>query len=298
MNQSAPPTDFVRFHDVVDFFWSRRLIYFGVVSLSIALGVLYYILKDRVYEVKVVLAPVEIDSQSVNLAGLGGGLGGLAENLGVSLGGGSKADETLARMRSRNFISKIIQDLKIKQQLFPADWDAAKGSWAVGADDVPSDGLAHKKFIDNVLTVEQDKTTELVYVTVRWTDPKLAAAWSDAIVTRINKEVRTREAEKAQKTIDRLLIELERTQLAKTRDLGTALIAGQLRTLAMTKALENYAFDIIDPPYVPAARDHVAPRAIYVLPISVVLGGIVAFLIHILLWWRERSLAQSSNDRP
>lgn len=274
------------------FYRERRLMAVTVGTVA-AISVLASLLMTPVYRAEVLLAPVPTDGNEATST-LMGQLGGIAALVGGSVANSKdRTAESVATLRSRSLASDFIRELNLKPVLFPAKWDADQQKWR-DPDEVPTDFDAYDLFDKNIRTVNLDRRTGLVSVTMEWRDPALAASWANRLVTAVNLRRRNEAIHEAQQTIKYLEQQLPRTSSVEIQQSIYRLIETQLKTIALANAREEYAFRVIDPAAVPERR--VWPKRSLIVALGIVFGLLVAagavFVRRALA--RERALGGSS----
>lgn len=219
---------------------------------------------------------------------LGGSLGGLASMAGVNLGGASsQTEEALAVLRSRQFNEDFIRERGLLPELFAKEWDPAAKQWIGGPGNEPEMSEAVRRFL-MLRKVAQDRKTNLVTVQIDWTDPRKAADWTNALVARLNAEMRNRAAEKAGASLQFLQRELEGTTEVGTRQAINQLIAAQINQRMLANVTQEYAFRVVDAAKLPGRRDIVGPRRAMITAAGLAFGGFLGVLVALLFPPRRR----------
>jgi uncharacterized protein involved in exopolysaccharide biosynthesis len=258
--------------------WRRRwLVVLCVLACTGLATAAAFIMKPK-YRAEVVMIPVKADTASSALSGVLGQLGGLAGLAGVSLAGGGNKDENIEYLRSHDFTGRFIEEEKLLPVLFAKKWDAAHQRWNVDdPDDVPtiSDGV---RLFDRIRSVQEERRTGLVRLTLVWKDRELAARWANLLVERVNRDLRTRAIAEARASIDYLNSELARTSVVELRQSLFRLYESQTKTIMFAKVRAQYAFKVIDPAYVPDADRYIQPKRIPMILIGA-FGGVLGALV-------------------
>src|SRR5262249_46340657 len=158
-------------------------------------------------------------------------LGGLASLAGFAVGGGNtQTEESLAVLRSQEFTEAFIESLHLMPKLFPKRWDERTGTWKTGPGvEPPTLAQAFKYFDGRIRTISQDKKTGLVTVQIRWKNRQEATAWANALVERLNEEMRSRAITKTEASLGFLEKELNATAVVSTREAINRLIEAQIK---------------------------------------------------------------------
>lgn len=264
---------------------------FGILAMVISL------LLPNQYEADVLLSPATDDSQGV-LGNLTSQLGGLASLAGINLQGGSK-DNTqvaLAVLQSRDFLSAFANRHHLAAPLFGAkEWNPDTQQWVWDTDvydpkqnvwhrDVsppfkpePSDWEMVKKLREEVLSVDQDKVSGLVTVSVRSLSPEYAQKWASELVDELNDKMKAMDRAEAKRSIDYLNEQLNKTPLSEVRNIFYQLIQQQVQKMMLIETRDQYAFKVIDPAVVPLEK--VAPRRALITIAGGILGGLFGIFL-------------------
>lgn len=269
--------------------WNRKWLIVAITSLFTTASVVYALTATELYRAHVLLAPAEEKSTQ----GLGAQLGGLAQLAGISFGS-NDTSEAVAVLQSRDFIRSFIEDRNLMPMLFDNAWDAQQNRWL--SDDPNKqpdirDGV--KFFLENVIDVKQDSATGHVTLTVTWTDPELAAAWSNELVARVNERMRQRALREAEVNIAYLEKQMRDTSMVTLQYTAGRLLEGELQKAMLARGTQEYSFRVIDRAVPP--KDRIWPKRTLIVVVATFLGGIIAvtsqLIAHLL---REGSLRRNS----
>lgn len=247
---------------------ARRWWVITSVLLVTALFAVAAFLMTPVYRATAVLisATSERSSMSGSLSSALGQLGGLASLAGINVGTSDPdIEEALAVLRSRAFTEAFIKDYNLTPQLFPKD---------VGPKSSVTPGRAYKRFDEGIRTIAQDKKTGLISLQIDWKDRNEAAVWANALVKRLNAEMRGRAIAQADASIGFLENELATTNDVGTREAINRLIESQVKQRMLSDVTEQYAFRVVDQALPPDADDVVRPRKVVMI-----LGGALLGLV-------------------
>jgi uncharacterized protein involved in exopolysaccharide biosynthesis len=237
--------------------WLRR---HGVALLAVgltgaAVGVLVATALPKVYRGDVV---VMLLRDGDDASGMGGQLGGLAALAGVSLGDDG-TDEALEVLRSRQLAARFIEQQNLLPELFPERLAASGEGWR---DEAPSSSEAVDRFDRRVRTVSQEKSTGMVRLSMRSGDPQRAAELANRFVELANADMRARAADDAQRLLGFLKEEASLSPVLEVRQVLYRLAETQLKTLAMARVRQEFAYRVIDPAIAPHARAYVSPSRV------------------------------------
>ena len=262
--------------DLWEILWGGRLQIVGISSLFAIVAIAYALLATEWYRSEVLLIPNE-DNTAQTLGNRLGGLGGLAGLAGINVSGGDST-EALAVLRSRDFARSFIEDRNLLPVLLHEDWDKNTQQWqSTNPDDQPDVRDGVRFFEDNVRTVSRDARTQLVTLSITWTDAEQAADWAMDLVARLNQTMRERALKDAERNIAYLRTELESTDVATLRDAIGSLLEAELQKAMLARGNGEFAYRIVDPAQVPKLRDW--PKRSLIVITATMLGGILGVLI-------------------
>ena len=240
--------------------------------LFAAIAAVIGFLMTPVYRSSALLIPNEANERSGILGSAVSQLGGLASLAGLGALGGNAQNattEALAVLQSQNFVEEFISAENLLPKLFPRDWDASRNNWRPSLRKIPTPFMGYRRFTQDVMSVSQDKKTNLIKVEIDWTNREEGAAWANELIERVNQRMRERSVSEADETIKYLQQELPTTDSIEVRLAVSSMMEQQLKTKALAEVRKQYAFRVIDPAIAPDADFKLRPhKAIYI-----VLGG-------------------------
>ena len=277
------------------------LVLAALVSVSIALGI-----QDK-YTSEAVLSP-RSSGGAGGLGQLASQFGGLAGLAGINLGGMGGNDPTaLAKemLDTRDFFRAYLYDEVLINLMAAKGWDPASDS--VEIDDSiydletqawvrevgpafqikPSPQEAHKVFVANFLTIEEDKSTGFVTVSITHYSPSLARDWVNLLVHGVNEAVRDRDVREAERSIEFLKEQSLKTNLVSLTEAFAKLIEEQTKTVMLANASDEYAFQVIEPPVAPERKSE--PKRALICVLGVLLGGMLGVVGVLIRHYARRS---------
>jgi uncharacterized protein involved in exopolysaccharide biosynthesis len=271
--------------DVALVMWAGKWWIAGAACLSAAILTLIAFMMTPIYRASTVLVPVRAESTD------GGGLGaavrslsGAASLVGLSLGGGSSdLEESLAVLRSREFLDAFIRDENLMPVLFNKEWDEAGKAWKEPAK-APTPAQAHRYFTRQILSIAQDKKTGLITISIDFPDRERAAYWANELVRRINHEMRTRARQEAASSLGYLETELGKTSLVSVREAINNLIEAQIRKSMLANVSQEYVFRVVEAATPPDANDKLRPNRKLMLVAGGMAGALLAALTVLMVW--------------
>jgi uncharacterized protein involved in exopolysaccharide biosynthesis len=267
LGNGAPVTEYI---DVAALF--RRVIHrkWLVLASTAVLAVpalVYGLTAVEWYEARVVLVPAGAKPATAGL----GQLGGLASLAGISLQSGGEGQLGLETLRSRQSAEEFIVSEGIEADL--RQFSAVSG-------DANPRYVAAEYFVNSVRSVVEDKKSGVVQITMRWTDPGIAAKWANQYVKTVNSKLQLSALREAEARVDFLKAELQQSELSTLQVGVGALIESEIQKIVLIKSNPDYAYRVVDQATPPIHR--VWPRRSMILAFGVALGGLLGVLLAVL----------------
>lgn len=262
---------------IVSLIWSRK---WRILKVSVAAGIVFaavgFLIPNK-YTAEVILEPVEAENSAQGLQSLAAQYGGIADLIGVDLGGNTSVESNIAILRARFFTSRFFADKSLLPVLFANRWDAEKKAWKTGfLRSEPSLWDAYERWDEDIRSVRLDPKTGLLTLRIEWTDPKQAAEWANDLVSRVNSHLRDKATRDAEKSIQYLKEQIAITKIADMKEVLYRLLERQLQTIVLANVSEEFAFKIIDPAVAP--EKHSSPKRLALAIMGVLLGAIISML--------------------
>jgi uncharacterized protein involved in exopolysaccharide biosynthesis len=240
--------------------WRSRWLIIIVTAMFGVAAVIYSLLATEWYRTDVVLLPVERRSASTGLSQLSG----LASLAGISVGQ-SGGQEALAVLRSKDYAREFIKTHDLVSVL----------SEQGGSKDGPiDDRQALRVFEELVRTVEFDRKSGLVTLTMRWTDPNTVAKWANDYVVGVNERMRLRALQESEQNVAFLNREVASATVVSMQQSIGRVLESEMQKLMLAKGNTEFAFKVIDPSFPPDRR--YSPRRTLTVLLAMVFGGIFA----------------------
>lgn len=218
-----------------------------------------------------------------------GQFGGLADLAGINLGTSNK-QEPLGVLRSRGFVTRFIEANDLVGMFgdspgFIASRMNPDRSW-------PDLRLVAERFSRDVLSVGEDKRSGLITISIKWTDPDIAARWANAIVVQVNEEMRARAMEEGQRNIEYLRSQLDSTTTISVQQSIARLLETEIQKVMLAKGTNEYAFRVVDAAQPPVKRAW-PKRTLFVL-----LGAMAGFVFSTVVTIAWRPVRRAWSARP
>jgi uncharacterized protein involved in exopolysaccharide biosynthesis len=271
--------------------YKRKILWTVFCTAVVAAGI--SLMLPNYYRAEVLLAPVkEEDARSGKITAA---MGGLASLTGVSLGGGGSNEENLAVLKSRDFLWKFVQEKRLMPILFEDEWDKAANRWKESnPKEQPGQLAVYRLFVkDGLMTVETEKKTSLITVSIEWKDPKLAANWANEIIEYSNQYLAERSIQRSERNLKYLKEALMKEQIEEFRKSLLDLIAQDTKNAMLATAQKEFGFKVIDPAIEPDKK--VKPKRIIIVLMASIL---TAFFAALFAFFAERRIQKGSDNEP
>ena len=240
----------------------RQVIGIGILCLMSVLALFF--VTDREYRSTVVIIVAEQSGGGASVGALTSQLGGLASIAGLSLPGSSGLRvEAFATLSSRDLIRRFVVDRNLKPLLFHELWNAEAEVWETETNAAPSDEKAITYFQEKVLEINRDPGSNIVNLSITWTDRFMAEQWANGLVDLVNDTLRERAISEAAKSIEFLEAEIVNISNTDIQSAVYALIEEQMAKAMYANVRTDYAFSVIDPATPPDSDNPTSPRLLF-----------------------------------
>lgn len=289
-------------------FWHDKLLIIIITAVFAIASVLYALSLPDEYKSTALLAPSSQSGGAGGLAKLAGQFGGLASLAGINLDGGGAEDKSVVAMeiiKTWGFLEKFIEDNDIAVEVLAAKgwnkatnelvidpdiYDTTSNKW-VGKEELesgqtarPSSWELFEELKDRV-SVNQDKNSGLINLSVEYFSPQIAKHWADKLVEAINSHIQTKDREEAIKSINYLNQKIEETKVADMKVVFYQLIEEQTKTLMLAEVSNEYVFKTLSPAKVPEVK--VKPKRALIVILGIFLGGMLSILVVLIRNFRK-----------
>lgn len=296
-SQYQPVEDEIDLRELITAIWSGRWVIIGLTAIVSILTVVIVLMMPNIYKSSVLLSPSE-DASGGGLSALASQFGSLASLAGVQINDDhvDKTTVALEVLNSRQFIANFVDRNELKVPLMATKkWDQ-KSNRLIIDDDLydegtgrwvrevnfpyspePSDLEVIEHFKKNVLNVSKMQETGLVLLSVSHYSPYLAKEIASQLVKDLNERIRLRDIEEAEKSIEFLKKELDKTAVAEMQNVFYELIEQQTQKVMLANVRDQYVFKIVDPAFVPEEKDK--PSRLLILALAILSSGFLGLII-------------------
>lgn len=283
-------------------FFLKKWLFIGSFTIFSGLFAVFYSLSlNNQYESFAILSPNQnLSAQKNGISKLNTGLSGLTSLAGINLGSNNQIDtitQAIAIINSLSFFEKwISNDENNLVYLFAVDswdknlnklnidnlvYDKNINKWlrkpSAFTESKPSIEEAHREFLRNHFSIDQDFKTGLVTMSIKHISPYIAKDWADSIITTINELVRQRDMNISEQQISYLNDQISSTDSKEIREIFFSLIQTEHKNIMLAKANPDYVFQIIESPYV--SQYKVSPRRSIICIVITIFGFMFSIVI-------------------
>jgi hypothetical protein len=256
-----------------------------IVIVITTFGSVYYALSvPDVYEVKVVMLPVEKDNETgIGINDIAKKITGINLNNPAFINVNNASGEAIAILRTRSFLLNYIKEKKLKYILFADRWNAEKELWL---DQEPSDNDAFDLF-NEMIVISIDGSSGVVnpiYLYLRWEGPaptviNKIADIANELADTINLNAKNNVIKGAKKNILFLEKELNNTSLLNLKTVIFSMIETQLHKVMLANTKDDFVFKIIDYAFNPS--DKKPKHTLIIIFIGFISGVVLSFFLSI-----------------
>jgi uncharacterized protein involved in exopolysaccharide biosynthesis len=241
----------------------------GIIIVCVGLAVTYALHAPEVFKAETLLAPASEEKSGASSAF--SQFDGLAAMAGISIPNDSDVEQVLATLQSRKFLRQYIDGKKLLPVLFEDISDAESQSWIVQTQEgEPTEQKAVETF-KSILSVDEDKKSGLITLSISWKDPEVAAQWANDLVKQLNDQLRDQAIADSKKRVGYLEQELAKTTLQDMRAVLYNLLESEKQKAMLANVNEDFALEVIDPAVAPETREK--PNRKLIVALGGVCGG-------------------------
>lgn len=261
---------------IINMLWRSRWLFFAVICVASTVGFIYASLAKPVFEAKAIIAPVSQEKQS----GMLNKLGGLASLAGISVGSQSDPKNYLAIIKSTRFHKHFIEKEKLLKTLY-SDCLSKGGGWINECEKKPPTHLEAAVKLKNILEIKEDQKTGLITVSMQDNDSELVASVVNRFIFTSNLFLRDKARTQTEKNIKFLSEELKKTRELEIKNVLYSMLEKEMQSKKLVGNKDEFAFEVIDPAYIP--KERIYPNRRLILVSSVALGVFISCIIVFLL---------------
>ena len=264
----------------------------GITIICVGLAVVYALYSPEVFKAETLLAPATEEKSGASSAL--SQFGGLAAMAGVSIPTDSNVEQVVATLNSRKFLRTYINQNKLTPVLFDEIWNAETQAWMVPTvEDEPTEQKAIESF-KACLSVDEDKKSGLINLSISWKDPEVAAKWANDLVKQLNEQLREQAISDSRKRVGYLEQELAKTTLQDMRAVLYNLLESEKQKAMLANVNEDFALEVIDPAVAPEIREK--PKRKLIVALGGVCGGFLGIFTVFFAQFLQKLKSPSTQD--
>ena len=273
--------------------WDKRFYIGAITSIFSLISIIVALMLPNIYQSQAVMMPMEANQ---GMSGMLGQYSGMASLAGVSLPSesGSKAQEAIARIESFEFFSNsFLPHIKLENLMAVKKWNQASntliydasafnsesGQWVRKVkppkSNIPSSQEAYKDY-KKIMSINEDKTTLFVKLSVKHKSPAIAQQWVEIIMEQIDQVMRDQDRQAALQSIAYLNSLAPTVNYEEIKQAFSSLQQEQMKRLMMVEANKNYIFNVLDSPIVP--EEKFEPKRSLIVILVTMFGMILSIL--------------------
>ena len=278
--------DFEGEANLKDFFsilYLGKWLFIYITFLAAIIGVIYSLLIPNIYESKALLVPV---NSSGGVSGALQNYSGLAGLAGISLassndeGNSAKAIQKIGSLSF--FENNIITNINPLDLMAVKSWDQEtnKLSYDEGVyrkKNIPSTQQGFEKFTTKHLSLNEDKKSGFITLSIKHQSPFVAKLWAELVITEVNSFYRQKDKAESEKAVSYINQQISMTGFSEIKQVLAQLLQEETKKLILIEANESYVFDYIDPPAVMEKKSE--PKRFFIVVLSTLLGIVLSTLL-------------------
>ena len=258
------------------------------------IGVIYSLLLPNIYSSQAILAPA---SSSGGISGALKGYGGLASLAGINIPSGSdnKSSQAIKKLSSLSFFeNNVLPYIFLPDLMAVKSWNSqdntltyddsiykeSTNTWVQGNSiankQMPSAQDGFKVFIEEHLSVSEDRRTGFVTLQIKHQSPFVARQWVELMINQINAFYRQKDKIESEKSVNYLNQQIVISSLQEVKVAFADLIQEETKKLTLIEAKNSYVFEYVDPPAVMERKSE--PRRLLIVILSALIGGILSII--------------------
>ena len=284
--------------ELLGYIWAKKWFLLATVLVFALLAIAVVVTVPNTYKAVALVAPTQ--SLQGKDALLDSQFGGIAALAGISLNDDSafKTEVAVAKLHSKEFLFRFIDKYQLAAPLIALEhWDEQNNQLVFDAtrydhnskqflldDELNPLWLAYKAFLTR-LSLEKEKSG-LMLLSFQHESPYLAKQVVEQLLSDINQETKQADISQADKSIQYLNEQLEKTELSDMRVMFFRLVEEQIKAKMLTEIKDEYSFTTIDPALLP--EEIHSPQRLLILVVCIMLGGIFGVFFLLVRFYAQR----------
>jgi LPS O-antigen subunit length determinant protein (WzzB/FepE family) len=297
--------DEIDLRELASVLWAGKKIILAITGLFTIVAVIVALTIPNQYQATAVVSPAQSGGSSM-LGAMASQFGGLASLAGIKVPGdeGGEAEAAKEIMQSWGFIEEFIQTNSLQEEIFAADdwdretnqlsydsslYDSEQGIWVrnppAGKTIEPTSWELYENFSKR-LSVATDSQTGMTSLSIEYYSPLLAKQWVELYITTINNYMRTRKLDQANRNIEYLEAQIDKTAIAGMKEVFYQIIEEQIKNKMIAEASPEYAFVTVNKAMVPEEKS--TPKRGLICVLALLLGAMVSIFIVLIMHYGKQ----------
>lgn len=285
--------------------WRRKIFISSVTTLAAIISIFYALSLPNLYTSSALLSSSD---DSKELSSSLAAFSSISNVAGITMPNqtATQSAEAIKRIESLDFFTNhFLPNIKLENLMAVDEWepisntikynkniyDQSIDKWVRTVSHpqstIPSNQEAYKSYT-KILSINEDKMTSFVSISLTHESPFIAKKWVDIIIKSINETMREADKKTAINYINFLNESLETTRFTEMKDAINQLLESQMQVLMTSSAEENYVYKIIDSPV--AAEEKSLPNRSFIVILGTFIGGLIGVLISLITHFRKEGL--------
>ena len=141
---------------------------------------------------------------------------------------------------------------------------------------IPSAQESYEEFIEEHLSLSEDKKSGFITISIKHQSPYLAKQWAELIVNEVDNFYRIKDKLESEKAVNYLNKQISMTSISEIQKVLAELLQEETQKLTLIEANQFYVFEYIDPPAVMEEKS--SPKRALIFILTTILGGILGIL--------------------
>jgi LPS O-antigen subunit length determinant protein (WzzB/FepE family) len=142
---------------------------------------------------------------------------------------------------------------------------------------VPSAQESFLVFKTKHITINEDKKTGFITLSLKHQSPFIAKKWAELIVNEVNSYYRQKDKLESEKAVKYLNQQISMTSFSEIKQVLAKLLQEETKKLTLIEANQYYVFDYIDPPALMELKSE--PKRALICILMALLGGMLSILL-------------------
>ena len=246
----------------------------------------------KIYYSSSVLTSAEISSFSPASSRNSSSASGIIQLLSDSPSTNNKTEVVIKYLSSRDFFRVLYDDdIFLKELMYSKDYNADSNKlifFDFDPNSRPSFEKSYEAYLSDII-VSYDSKSGFTEILTKHMSPYVAQRWNSLVIDKINSYQKNKEISEAEKSLD-----FYRSRLANSPNINSlksvyaAGMTNDLQVLSMASKTDEFAFTVIDSPYLPEKASEPSRRLILIL--GTIISVLVSFVITLSLYYLNRNL--------